>query len=61
MRGELNALRAQSSQLAQEKDALVERLKKLSETIKAQVLPFWDCIASKPNVLVLERILMLQS
>ncbi len=36
LRIELNALRAQSSQLSLEKDELVERQKKLNETIKTQ-------------------------
>ncbi len=36
LRAELNVLRSQSSQLSLEKDELVERLKKLSETIKNQ-------------------------
>eukprot|EP00291_Cryptomonas_curvata_P006204 CAMPEP_0172183858 /NCGR_PEP_ID=MMETSP1050-20130122/19235_1 /TAXON_ID=233186 /ORGANISM="Cryptomonas curvata, Strain CCAP979/52" /LENGTH=490 /DNA_ID=CAMNT_0012857555 /DNA_START=59 /DNA_END=1528 /DNA_ORIENTATION=+ len=38
LRSELNVLRSQSSQLSLEKDELVERLKKLSETIKNQEL-----------------------
>ncbi len=37
LRGELNALRAQSSQLGQEKDELIERMKKISDKIRAQV------------------------
>ena len=37
LRTELNALRAQSARLSQEKDDLVERLKKLSESIRIQV------------------------
>ncbi len=36
LRSELNVLRSQSAQLSLEKDELVERLKKLSETIKNQ-------------------------
>ncbi len=38
LRTELNALRSQSARLSQEKDELVDRLKKLSEGIRAQVL-----------------------
>jgi hypothetical protein len=51
LRSELNVLRSQSAQISLEKDELVERLKKLSETIKnqASILHTFVAIGSKTN------------
>jgi hypothetical protein len=52
LRAELNVLRSQSSQLSLEKDALVERLKKLSETIKnqARVIPAFAAVGDEASL-----------